>query len=354
MAYQVETPVFDAAVRERFVTLQGLRIPRVSRSIAWLILLGLALGGSLLYYTPWIQTAGGFGKVVDLSPSGRPQKVTALVTGRIKQWFVRDGDRVREGDPLVELEDNDPQLVERLRAEVASLRAEADAARLAAETSRLDADRQERLFAKGLAARRDMEAARVRYREYLSKQAAAESKIAPKEIGLTRLSRQIVRAPLDGVVLNLVGSDKATLVKEGEVLATLAPVHIRRAVEIYVVGLDAALITPGRPARLVFEGWPAVQFSGWPAIAIGTFPGVVKSIDPVVSPDGSFRVLIVETPDEPWPSSQFLRLGGKARAWVLLGEVRLGYEVWRRLNNFPPEPVTVSAKPDGDTVKMGK
>ena len=41
-----------------------------------------------------------------------------------------------------------------------------------------------------------------------------------------------------------------------------------------------------------------------------------------------------------------LRLGGKVRGWVLLNEVRLGYEIWRQLNYFPPEP-TVAADPRG-------
>jgi multidrug efflux pump subunit AcrA (membrane-fusion protein) len=328
--------------RERFRTLARLEPPRVARALGWVVVLGVAVAIALLWFTPWVQTSAGFGRVIELNPSGRPQPVTALVTGRIKRWYVRDSDRVREGDPLVELEDNDPQLVERLRAELESMRAEAQAARLAAETSRLDADRQERLFAKGLAARRDMEAARVRYKELLARQAAAQAQVAPMEIRLTRLSTQIVRAPRDGVVLNLVGADRATLVKEGDVLATLAPAQIRRAVEVFVTGLDAPLIVAGRPARLAFEGWPAVQFSGWPAVAIGTFPGVVQSVDPVVSSSGRFRVILVEDPAEPWPSDRFLRLGGKARAWVLLGEVRLGYEFWRQLNNFPPEPVTVT------------
>lgn len=332
----------EATYRQRFVTLATLGSPRVARAAAWLVVLGLALCIALMWFTPWVQTSAGYGRVIELNPSGRPQPITALVTGRIKKWYVRDAERVREGDPLVELEDNDPQLVMRLKAELESMRAEARAARMAAETSRLDADRQERLFAKGLAARRDMEAARVRYKELLARQAAAQAQIAPMEIRLTRLSTQIVRAPRSGVVLNLVGADRATLVKEGDVLATLAPAQIRRAVEVFVTGLDAPLIVPGRPARLMFEGWPAVQFSGWPAIAIGTFPGVVQSVDPVVSSTGRFRVLLVEKPDEPWPSDRFLRLGGKARAWVLLGEVRLGYEFWRQLNNFPPEPVTIT------------
>jgi multidrug efflux pump subunit AcrA (membrane-fusion protein) len=333
---------FPPAYRTRFRTLQSLAPPRVARAAGWLVLVAIVTAGSVLWWTPWIQTAAGYGQIVELNPSGRPQPVTAFVTGRIKRWYVREADRVQEGDPLVELEDIDPQLVNRLRAELDSMRAEAKAARLAAETSRLDADRQVRLFEKGLAARRDMEAAKVRYEELAARQAAAEAKIAPMEVRLARLSTQVIKAPRAGVVLNLVGAAGATLVREGDVLATLAPVTDRRAVEIYVSGLDAPLITVGRPARLMFEGWPAVQFSGWPAIAIGTFAGVVQSVDPLVAENGRFRVLLTETEDEPWPSDRFLRLGGKARAWIMLGEVRLGYEFWRQLNGFPPEPFGVA------------
>lgn len=339
--------VLATAYRDRFTTLESLKPPRVARAMGWLIAASLAGVAALLYWTPWVQTSVGFGRIVELNPSGRPQPVTAFVTGRIKRWYVREADRVQEDDPLVELEDIDPQLVNRLRAELDSMRAEANAARLAAETSRLDADRQERLFAKGLAARRDMEAAKVRYEELAARQAAAQAKIAPMEVRLARLSSQVIRAPRAGVILNLVGAAGATLVREGDVLATLAPVADRRAVEVYVNGLDAPLITAGRPARLMFEGWPAVQFSGWPAIAVGTFAGTVQSVDPVVAENGLFRVLIAETPGEPWPADSFLRLGGKARAWVLLGEVRLGFEFWRQLNGFPPEPATVTGLASG-------
>ncbi|MEC7359439.1 MAG: hypothetical protein VX914_05515, partial [Pseudomonadota bacterium] len=46
-------------------------------------------------------------------------------------------------------------------------------------------------------------------------------------------------------------------------------------------------------------------------------------------------------PDEsdiPWPAESSARLGSRVKAWVLLEEVRLGYEMWRQLNNFPPLP----------------
>jgi len=55
-------------------------------------------------------------------------------------------------------------------------------------------------------------------------------------------------------------------------------------------GRDVALVTPGAPVRLQFEGWPAIQFSGWPSVAVGTFTGTVIAVDPSADVSGRFRV----------------------------------------------------------------
>jgi len=147
-----------------------------------------------------------------------------------------------------------------------------------------------------------------------------------------------VRAPRDGVILRVNAGDAATFVNAGEVVATFVPDNVARAVEIFVDGRDVALVQPGAPVRLQFEGWPAVQFSGWPSVAVGTFDGRVMAVDPSAQPDGRFRVLVTEDEDAetPWPDERFVRFGSKARGWVLLGTVSVGYELWRQLNNFPP------------------
>jgi hypothetical protein len=81
-----------------------------------------------------------------------------------------------------------------------------------------------------------------------------------------------------------------------------------------------------------------IQVSGWPSVAVGTFSGRVISIDPSAQASGRFRVLVEETREDgvPWPDRRFVRFGSKARAWVLLETVPVGYEIWRQLNNFPP------------------
>ena len=70
-------------------------------------------------------------------------------------------------------------------------------------------------------------------------------------------------------------------------------------------------------------------------------------VDSTDSGAGKFRILVEADPeDEPWPSKTYLRQGVKTKGFVLLREVRLGYEFWRRLNGFPP--VISDDEPDED------
>jgi hypothetical protein len=94
--------------------------------------------------------------------------------------------------------------------------------------------------------------------------------------------------------------------------------------------------------RLQFEGWPAVQFAGWPSVAVGTFGGEVAAIDPSDDGKGYFRVQVRPEDESEWPTERYLRQGVRANGWVMLSRVRLGYEIWRQLNGFPP---AIAAEP---------
>lgn len=335
-----------AAARHRTALLDDLPAtpPGLVRAVAGLIVLLLLLAGALAWFVPWVQTAAGSGQVVALDPSDRVQSINALVEGRIKRWFVEDGSVVEAGAPIVEIADLDPRFLERLGAERNALSHRLEAARVATETAKIDYARQERLYESGLSARKDFEAAKIRYQEMLAKEAEARATLNKADIGLSRQSSQVVTAPQDGRIVHIVAGNTATIVKAGEPIATFAPAHVVRAVELFVSGLDAPLVQPGLHARIMFEGWPAVQFSGWPEAALGTFGGIVTSVDPVASANGRFRLLVREDPAEPWPADRYLRLGSQARGWVQLSAVRLGYELWRQLNRFPPRPTDAPAQ----------
>jgi hypothetical protein len=52
-----------------------------------------------------------------------------------------------------------------------------------------------------------------------------------------------------------------------------------------------------------------------------------------------------------WPEERFLRQGVRANGWVLLEQVPLWFEVWRKLNGFPP---TVEMEPAKGEKTAGK
>jgi hypothetical protein len=80
-----------------------------------------------------------------------------------------------------------------------------------------------------------------------------------------------------------------------------------------------------------------------PNASIGTFTGRVRFVNPVDDGSGRFRMLVVPdtTADNPdWPNPTYLRQGAPAKGSVLLSNVSLGYEIWRRMNGLPPQLTT--------------
>lgn len=343
------------AHRSNWETFDSIRVPGVIPTLSRLIIATIIIGAIVLWFTPWVQTVSGRGEVTALSPEDRRQDIHALVGGRIEEWFVRNGSRVEAGDPIVRIVDNDPQLVERLRDERAAVERNVTAAEDRIATALRDAERQQELFDEGLASRLDMEKARIRVEDLRSQLATAEAQLQRIEVDLARQSARTVRAPQAGTILGVTSGDRATVVNQGQRVASFVPSGGERAVRLYLSGRDAALVEAGRNVRLQFEGWPSVQFSGWPSVAVGTFGGQVAVVDRSANAQGQFQVLVVPDPDEPpWPEDRFVRLGTKARGWVQLETVRLGFELWRQMNNFPPEFQVPGGKGDaGNSSKAG-
>ena len=47
-----------------------------------------------------LQNITGNGIVTTLKPNQRPQHIQSQIPGRIEQWFVQEGDYVKEGDTI--------------------------------------------------------------------------------------------------------------------------------------------------------------------------------------------------------------------------------------------------------------
>lgn len=155
-----------------------------------------------------------------------------------------------------------------------------------------------------------------------------------------------ILAPQDGFVTRALITGIGETVKEGDKVFSFIPSNYELAVELYVRPIDLPLVKEGNRVRLQFDGWPALVFDGWPNLSFGTYAGKILAFDKVMGPDGTFRILVIQDPDdEAWPS--LLRLGSGAYGIAMLKNVSVWYELWRNLNGFPPDFYTQSEKTAG-------
>jgi HlyD family secretion protein len=225
-------------------------------------------------------------------------EIKSKASGIVKQIFADYGDRVKQGQVLIELDKEELQA--RLREAQATLlaaQAALEAAQATYERNKVEAEgpdvpylksdmeRAQQLHGEGLVARPVMENAEKLYQLGLNKQMAAQRTVAVSRAEISRARAQIAQSqaaleraeedlrnstivsPMDGLVLSrnveigdavssiLVLGSQATLVM------TLGDVS-----EVYVKGkvdeADISKVYMGQPARIVVESLKDKKFEG--------------------------------------------------------------------------------------------
>lgn len=222
--------------------LQLLQTPRFPRTAARLLCWSFVLLAVALLFVPWQQSVPGAGQVVALDPLERPQTIQATIPGFIDEWYVREGSRVKQGDRLLVIRDNDPQLLERLRQgvqaakdklaaatdKIASYKEQIDfykAARdlqISITQSQLEIARQkvrgdEQSLASAQAVRLQSEQKLNRYRQLL-----AEKLASPQEIEVETAYYAKAAADVEKAMAELAGSSREVKVKEDYIQYALA------------------------------------------------------------------------------------------------------------------------------------
>ncbi|MEM7230952.1 MAG: HlyD family efflux transporter periplasmic adaptor subunit [Planctomycetota bacterium] len=161
--------------------------PRATRKLAWFVALGMAFLSIIFFVSPWRQNIPATGRVVAFDPLDRMQLIPAPVTGRLKKLFVQEGTRVKEGDPLVELSDLDPDYERRLTQQVEFSQQKVSAARDTVEfyTRQLELLEQERTQAIAVA-NADREVAQNKVHAEQQELLAAEADLKQKSADRTR------------------------------------------------------------------------------------------------------------------------------------------------------------------------
>lgn len=244
--------------------------------------------------------------------------------------------------------------------------------------------RFEELLSKGVISKTDLENRRVKVQEALAKKTSADNKFMSTknellnaeidlnsvqqeyqeklmkaesdkfsalsflyegEGSLTKLQNQLanytmrqgfyyVLAPQDGYISKTNIQGLGEILKEGAALCNIVPIHDEQVVELFINPIDLPLIQVGQNVQLTFDGWPAFVFSGWPGVSYGTYSSEIVAFDKAISDNGKFRILAKNNAKK-WPDA--IQIGGGVKGFALLNNVPLIYELWRKLNGFPPE-----------------
>lgn len=168
----------------------------------------------------------------------------------------------------------------------------------------------------------------------------AESEVRKLQIQFSNYNARsqfyYIVAPQDCYITKALKPGLGETIKEGDAVVSIMPAHFELAVDWYVLPQDLPLIRINQEVRFVFDGWPAIVFKGWPGATYGTFRGSVVAIDNTLSDNDRYRVLVAPDPEGPdWPEA--LRIGSGANGIALLKQVPVWYEIWRKLNGFPPD-----------------
>ena len=207
----------------------------------------------------------------------------------------------------------------------------------------------------------------VQYRDDIAKaeseKYAALSSMYDAEAVVTKLQNQYsnysfrsnlyyIKAPQNGYITKALQVGIGETIKEGASIVSIMPSDYSLAVELYVNPIDLPLVNKGQEVRIQFDGWPAIVFSGWPNTSYGTYGGRVFAVDNFISDNGKFRILVQpDTRDYKWPEA--LRIGGGTKNMLLLKQVPIWYEIWRKVNGFPPD-FYASESANGDDKMMEK
>jgi membrane fusion protein, multidrug efflux system len=198
------------------------------------------------------------------APPNQDVRLAAQVPGRVVAMRVAEGDSVRAGEVVAEIET--PPLEDQQR----QARAAHSQARVAIENAKLNLARTERLFERGIAAGKEVEDARAQA-------AAAEAALEQAQAALATADRQLararVRSPISGqVVKRFVGVGEQVDGTPGQPLLEVANVE-RVEMAAHVSAERLGRVRVGQKAEVVSDAWPERRFEG-----------VVLAISPAIDP----------------------------------------------------------------------
>lgn len=239
----------------------------VASSVAWTTLASDSPDEHLALET--IGT-GDIEKVVLVTGVLKPAvqvNVGAQVNGQLRKLYVRQGDKVKKGQLLAEI---DPTIQEsdlnNAHAQLASAKAQKLSAQATLLRYRQELNRQRMMMRDGSGVRSEFEQAQAQYDSQVQQIAVSDAQIVQAEMAVksaqANLSYTRIVAPIDGEVLGIVTREGQTIVSSQTAPTILVLANLdTMQVQTRISEADVQKIRPGQPLRFYVIANPEKRYS---------------------------------------------------------------------------------------------
>lgn len=212
-----------------------------------------------------------------LSASGyvvaqRKAAVASKITGRLVELMVEEGSRVKEGQVIATLENEDTKAGrDQAEANLKLTRANLESATAQLDEASKTYERYKRLVSGGYVARSQFDSAEAAYQRAEAAVAAAKASIRAGEAALrsaeVALDYSLIRAPFEGVVLTKnadIGDIVTPLGAAANAKAAVVTLADLKSLEVEadVSETNLSLIRVGQPCEIHLDAIPEVRFEG--------------------------------------------------------------------------------------------
>jgi HlyD family secretion protein len=184
-------------------------------------------------------------------------EISADVMGRIEQMPVKEGNIVKSGQLLLQIDSRSREM------DVAQVRGALQSAQSALETARITLDRERQLFEKKLSSQAQLDIAQNTYDQA---QAQVQINQATLDRALDQLEKTTIRAPMSGIITKLnseVGENVVigTMNAPGTVIMTISDLSAIE-IEAEVDETDIAAVKLGQDVKISLDAFPDTTFKG--------------------------------------------------------------------------------------------
>ena len=264
---------------------------------------------SLVYPSQSFTLLNASGYVV----AQRRAAVASKVTGRLVAIYVEEGNRIKKGDIIAHLENDDVLAAkEQAAATLKASRANLDIARAELADAASNLRRSRELLEKGFIAALDYDTADARYKKAEAGAASATASVTAQAAALREaevyLEYARIRAPFDGVVLTKsadIGDIVTPLGAAANAKASVVTIADMNSLqtEVDVSESNIGKIRQGQPCEIQLDALPESRFRGEVHMIVPTADRTKATImvkvrfidkDPRILPEMSARVAFLE------------------------------------------------------------